>query len=56
MRLFKQSKTPLGLYISDISLKLIEFAREGEGFLVQAYSDTKIPKGVVAKTRSLNKI
>ncbi|MDP3993834.1 MAG: type IV pilus assembly protein PilM [bacterium] len=45
---FDRRKTPLGLYLSDISLKMIQFTRKRGGFSVQAYSDTKIPKGAVA--------
>src|SRR3989344_2631809 len=48
MSFFDRRKTPLGLYLSDISLKMIQFAKSREGFSVQAYSDTKIPKGVAA--------
>ena len=48
MSLFDRRKTPLGLYLSDISLKMIQFAKKPGGFSVQAYSDTKIPKGAVA--------
>src|SRR3989344_3875998 len=48
MSFFDRRKTPLGLYLSDISLKMIQFAKKREGFSVQAYSDTKIPKGAVA--------
>ena len=43
--MFKRSKTPFGLDVSDISLKIVQF---GAGREIAAYSDAAIPKDVVA--------
>ena len=45
--LFNTLHPPLGLNISDVSLKLMQLARRESGFAVQAYSDLTIPKDAV---------
>ncbi len=45
--MFKQTKSPLGLDISDISLKLVQFQEIGKRYGVAALSDTSIPKDVI---------
>lgn len=46
--LFQDVKIPLGLDISDLSLKLMQFQRTGDRLAVQAYQDTNIPKEVLS--------
>ncbi len=44
----KRQILPLGLDISDISLKMVQFSRVGKRLDVMAYSDNAIPKDVVS--------
>lgn len=48
LNLFSDHKLPIGLDISDISLKLMQFEERKGRFSVRAYSDTAIPKEVFA--------
>lgn len=48
---FSHQKLPLGLDVSDISLKLIQFDAKDNRYIVQAYSDLNLPKDVLAGDR-----
>ncbi len=48
VNLFRERQLPLGLDLSDISLKLMQFRERGGKYLVQAYADAPIQKDVLA--------
>ena len=43
-----KKETPIGLYISDVSMKFVQFRRNASGLTVAAYSDLNIPKEVMS--------
>lgn len=42
-----KNKSALGLDLSDVSLKLIQFEKKGTGFDTVAYTDELLPKGII---------
>jgi type IV pilus assembly protein PilM len=52
--LFKQEETALGFDLSDISIKVMQLAKENSGYRVVAYADHNLPKGLMVNDIIVN--
>ena len=51
---FEGQSIPMGLDINDMSLKIVQFVKKGNGFSVLGYSDNSVPKDVFAADKIKN--